>query len=78
MTDTGEYSEVSQLRTRCTILESQIQVLQKQNAELKATITILHPDKVSSTDENMKTNTNWKEVEKIGKFPIKDDGDFQV
>jgi len=78
MSDTGEYSEVSQLRTRCTILESQIQVLQKQNEELKATITILHPDHISSTDENMKTNTNWKEVEKIGKFPIKDDGDFQV
>ena len=75
MTDTGEYSEVSQLRTRCTILESQIQVLQKQNAELKATITILHPDKISSTDKDMK---NWKEVEKIGKFPIKDDGDFRI
>ena len=75
MSDTGEYSEVSQLRTRCTILESQIQVLQKQNAELKATITILHPDKISSTDKDMK---NWKEVEKIGKFPIKDDGDFQI
>ena len=76
MADTGEYSEVSQLRTRCTILESQIQVLEKQNAELKATITILHPDKVSSTDKDMK---NWKEVPKVGKFPaIKDDGDFQV
>ena len=46
MTDTGEYSEVSQLRTRCTILESQIQVLEKQNADLKATITLLHPDTV--------------------------------
>ena len=75
MSDTGEYSEVSQLRTRCTILESQIHVLEKQNAELKATITILHPDKISSTDKDMK---NWKEVEKIGKFPIKDDGDFQI
>ena len=75
MTDTSEYSEVSPLRTRCTILESQIQVLQTQNAELKATITILHPDKISSTDKDMK---NWKEVEKIGKFPIKDDGDFQI
>ena len=75
MTDTGEYSEVSQLRTRCTILESQIQVLQKQNAELKATITILHPDKISSTDKNMK---NWKEVDRVGKFPIKDDGDFRI
>ena len=75
MTDTSEYSEVSQLRTRCTILESQIQVLQTQNAELKATITILHPEKVSSTDKNMK---NWKEVDRVGKFPIKDDGDFRI
>tara|TARA_Y100001947_G_C10166867_1_gene230615 strand:+ start:180 stop:413 length:234 start_codon:yes stop_codon:yes gene_type:complete len=77
MSDTGEYSEVSQLRTRCTILESQIQVLQKQNAELKATITILHPDKISSTDENIKSDT-WKDIEKVGKFPIKDDGDFRI
>ena len=75
MADTGEYSEVSQLRTRCTILESQIQVLQKQNSDLKATITILHPDKISSTDEDMK---NWKEIPRVGKFPIKDDGSFQV
>ena len=73
MSDTGEYSEVSQLRTRCTILESQIQVLQKQNAELKATITILHPDKVSSTDKDMK----WKDIPGIGKIPV-DDGTFQV
>ena len=77
MSDTGEYSEVSQLRTRCTILESQIQVLEKQNAELKATITLLHPDSISSTDKKIKSN--WKEVPKVGKFPaIKDDGDFQV
>tara|TARA_Y100001951_G_scaffold59460_1_gene47222 strand:- start:196 stop:423 length:228 start_codon:yes stop_codon:yes gene_type:complete len=75
MSGTGEYSEVNQLRTRCTILESQIQVLQTQNAELKATITLLHPDSISSTDKNMKS---WKEVEKVGKFPIKDDGDFQI
>ena len=80
MTDAGEYSEVSQLRTRCTILESQIEVLSKQNAELKATITLLHPDSISSTDKNMKTNTNWKEVDKVGKFPLpqEDDGSFQV
>ena len=76
MTDTGEYSETSQLRTRCTILESQIQVLEKQNAELKATITLLHPESISSTDKKIKSD--WKEVDKIGKFPIKDDGDFQV
>jgi hypothetical protein len=77
MSDTGEYSEVSQLRTRCTILESQIQVLEKQNAELKAKITILHPDKVSSTDENIKSDT-WKDISKVGKFPIIDDGDFRI
>ena len=78
MTDTGEYSEVSQLRTRCTILESQIQVLEKQNSELKATISILHPDKISSTDKNMKTY-KWKDIERVGKFPLpQDDGDFQI
>ena len=76
MSDTGEYSETSQLRTRCTILESQIQVLQKQNAELKASITRLHPDKISSSDKNIKSD--WKNVEKVGKFPIKDDGDFRI
>ena len=76
MSETGEYSETSQLRTRCTILESQIQVLEKQNAELKATITLLHPDSISSTDK--KIESDWKEVTKVGKFPIKDDGDFQV
>ena len=75
MTDTSEYSEANQLRTRCTILESQIQVLEKQNAELKATITLLHPDSISSTDKNMK---NWKDIDRVGKFPIKDDGDFQI
>ena len=79
MTDTGEYSETSQLRTRCTILESQIEVLQKQNAELKATITLLHPDHIGSTDKNIRSD--WKEVERVGKFPPvlqKDDGSFQV
>ena len=76
MVDTSEYSEVSQLRTRCTILESQVDILQKQNADLKSTITLLHPDHVSSSDKNIKSN--WKDVEKVGKFPIKDDGDFRI
>ena len=76
MEDTHEYNEVSQLRTRCTILESQVDILQKQNADLKATITLLHPDEISSTDKGIKSG--WKEVEKIGKFPIKDDGSFQI
>ena len=75
MENTHEFSEINQIRTRCTILESQVEVLQKQNAELKATITILHPDQVGSNDPNMKRS--WKEVPKVGKFPH-DDGDFQV
>ena len=75
MTDTSEYSEVSQLRTRCTILESQLDILQKQNAELKATLTLLHPDHISSTDKNIKSN--WKDVPGFGKIPV-DDGTFQV
>ena len=76
MENTSEYSEVNQLRTRCTILESQIQVLQNQNAELKATITLLHPDHISSTDKNIKSD--WKDIDRVGKFPIKDDGDFRI
>ena len=75
MENTHEFSEVSQLRTRCSILESQVEVLQKQNADLKATITILHPDQVGSQDSNMKQK--WTEVPKVGKFP-RDDEDFQV
>ena len=73
MENTHEFSEINQIRTRCTILESQVEVLQKQNADLKATLTILHPDKVSSTDKDMK----WKDIPGIGKIPV-DDGTFQV
>ncbi len=73
MENTHEFSEINQIRTRCTILESQVEVLQKQNADLKATITLLHPDKVSSTDKDMK----WKDIPGIGKIPV-DDGTFQV
>jgi len=76
MENTHEFSEINQIRTRCTILESQIEVLQKQNAELKATITMLYPDKTSSKDENMR---KWKDVKNVGKFPLsEDDGSFQV
>ena len=75
----GEYSETSQLRTRCTILESQIQVLQTQNAELKELVTKLYPKEIHSTDENIRSD-QWKDVERVGKFPVpeKDDGSFQV
>lgn len=75
----GEYSETSQLRTRCTILESQIQVLQTQNAELKELVTKLYPKEIHSTDKNIRSD-QWKDVERVGKFPVpeKDDGSFQV
>ena len=70
-----EFNELSQLKTQCAILESQIEVLKRQNADLKATITILHPDNVSSKDIHIKDG--WKEVPSLGKFPV-DDGSFQV
>ena len=73
--NSSAYDEVSQLKTQCAILESQIKVLERQNTDLKATITILHPDTISSKDIRIKDG--WKEVPGLGKFPI-DDGSFQV
>ena len=73
----GEYSEITQQRTRCTILESQINVLSKQNAELKELVTKLYPKEIHSTDKNIRSD-QWKDISKVGKFPIIDDGDFQV
>ena len=73
--DTSEFNEVSQLRTRCTILESQIEVLEKQNIELKELVTKLYPDTTGSGDPNMKRK--WTDIPDVGKFP-RDDGDFQV
>ena len=74
-----EYDEVSQLKTQCAILESQVEVLKRQNGDLKATITLLHPDTVSSKDASIKDG--WQDIPGIGKFPVKeiiDDGSFQV
>ena len=78
MEDTSEFNEVSQLRTRCTILESQIEVLEKQNIELKELVTKLYPDTTGSGDPNMKRK--WKDIQDVGKFPtdVTDDGDFQL
>jgi chaperonin cofactor prefoldin len=70
----SDYSEVSQLRTRCTILESQIDVLQTKNAGLEERIKQL---------ENSST-PKYKEIPNVGKFPVDysslgpDDGSFQV
>ena len=69
----SDYSEVSQLRTRCTILESQIDVLQTKNAKLQERIEQLE-----------KSVPKYKEIPNVGKFPIDyttlgpDDGDFQL
>jgi chaperonin cofactor prefoldin len=70
----SDYSEVSQLRTQCTILESQINVLQQKNAGLQKRIDQLEK---SSAQQ-------YKEVPNVGKFPVDystlgpDDGDFQI
>ena len=69
----SDYSETTQLRTRCTILESQIDVLQTKNAKLQERIEQL---------EN--SVPKYKEIPNVGKFPIDyttlgpDDGDFQL
>ena len=69
----SDYSEVSQLRTQCTILESQINVLQTKNAKLQRRIEQLE-----------KSVPRYKEVPNVGKFPVDystlgpDDGDFQI
>ena len=69
-----EYSEVSQLRTQCTILESQINVLQTKNAKLQERIEQLEKQ----------STPKYKDVEGVGKFPVDystlgpDDGSFQV
>ena len=69
-----EYSEVSQLRTQCTILESQIDVLQQKNAKLQERIELLEKQ----------STPKYKDVEGVGKFPVDystlgpDDGDFQL
>ena len=69
----SDYSEVSQLRTQCTILESQIHVLQPKNAKLQERIEQLE-----------KSAPKYKEVPNVGKFPVDysalgpDDGDFQI
>ena len=69
----SDYSETTQLRTRCTILESQINVLQTKNAKLQRRI-----------EELEKSVPKYKEIPNVGKFPVDyttlgpDDGDFQL
>jgi hypothetical protein len=54
-----EYSEMTQLQTRCTILESQINVLQTKNAELQRQLKQLEKP----------STPRYKEVLNVGKFP---------
>ena len=81
MTSSGEYSEVSQLMTRCAVLESQVKTLESQNAQLKELVTKLYPKETHSTDQKL---ADWKKSTS-GMFPpgqagILGDGDgsFQL
>jgi len=67
----SDYSETTQLRTRCTILESQIEVLQTKNAELQRRLEQLENSSIPK----------YKEIPNVGKFPVdystlQDDGSF--
>ena len=70
----SDYSETTQLRTRCTILESQIEVLSTKNAKLQ--------ERIEQLEKSSKPK--YKDIPKVGKFPIDfttlgpDDGSFQV
>ncbi len=70
----SDYSATTQLRTRCTILESQIEVLQTKNAELQRRLEQLENSSIPK----------YKEIPNVGKFPVDysslgpDDGSFQV
>ena len=72
-----EYSEVNQLRTKCAILESQIEKLNSKNNELQSRIDQL---------ENSLT-PGFKTIPNLGRFPDnsigqvilnEDDGSFQL
>jgi hypothetical protein len=58
--DPNRNSVESQLRTRCNILESQVETLEKQKLN--------SPEKFVAKD-NVQTE-QWKEVAGIGKFPV--------
>ena len=57
--DTDRNSVESQLRTRCNILESQVETLTKQKSKTPKTLCI--KDDVQAE--------RWKEVAGIGRFP---------
>jgi chaperonin cofactor prefoldin len=57
--DTNRNSVESQLRTRCNILESQVETLEKQKSS--------SPEKF--TAKNDAQAEQWKEVAGVGRFP---------
>ena len=57
--DTNRISIESQLRTRCNILESQVETLEKQKSN--------SPEKFVANDDVQAKQ--WKEVAGIGRFP---------
>ena len=57
--DTNRNSVESQLRTRCNILESQVETLEKQKSNSSEKF-------VSNNDAQAE---QWKEVAGIGRFP---------
>ena len=57
--DANRNSIESQLRTRCTILESQVETLEKQKSN--------SPEKFIA--KNDAQAEHWKEVAGIGRFP---------
>ena len=57
--DTNRNSVESQLRTRCNILESQVEPLEKQKSN--------SPEKFIAKDDTHAEK--WKEVAGIGRFP---------
>ena len=68
--DSHQKSIESQLRTRCDILESQVETLEKQNSYLLKELALNRanenlPFKVSQT---VKTG-QWKEILGVGIFP---------
>ena len=57
--DTDQNSVESQLRTRCNILESQVETLTKQKSKTPKTLGV--KDDIQAEQ--------WKEVAGIGRFP---------
>ena len=57
--DTNRNSVESQLRTRCNILESQVETLEKQKLN--------SPEKLIAKNDTQAER--WKEVAGIGRFP---------